>query len=95
MAIFIVSLDIQLQSGGVFNYGEAVINHAKYNIHLEAEANSFNVGDNNLLNSKADKPSIEVNRIKADIIGGDAVQCDHDVCPPKGALRPASNESNS
>lgn len=95
MAIFIVSLEIELQSGGVFNYGEIVINSAKNNIHMKAEANSFNVGDNNLLNSKADKSSIEVNRIKADIIGGNAVQCDHDVCPPKGTLQPASNESSS
>lgn len=95
MAVFIVSLGIELQSGGVFNYGEVVINCAKNNIHLEAEANSFNVGDNNLLDSKADKPSIEVNGIKADIVDGDAAQCYHDVCPPQGVLRPASSESSS
>lgn len=74
LSISIFSLNIKLQSGGVFNYSEIVVNCAKNNIHLESEDNSFNVGDNNLFYIEANKPSISVEGIRAGIIDGDAAK---------------------
>lgn len=73
MSICILNLNINLQSGGVFNYGEIVVNCAKNNINLESEDTSFNVGDNNFFYSVANKPSA-VEGISAGIIDSDAAK---------------------
>lgn len=74
MPICIISLNINLQSGGVFNYGEIVVNCAKNNIHLVSEDNSFNAGDNNLFYSEANKPRFSIEGIRAGIIDSDAAK---------------------
>lgn len=73
MSICILNLNINLQSGGVFNYGEIVVNCAKNNINLRSEDTSFNVGDNNFFYSVANKPSV-VEGINAGIIDSGAAK---------------------
>lgn len=73
LSLCILSLNINLQSGGVFNYGEIVVNCAKSNINLESEDTSFNVGDNNFFYSVANKPAV-LEGISAGIIDGDAAK---------------------
>ncbi|NPV73943.1 MAG: hypothetical protein HPY89_09225 [Pelotomaculum sp.] len=74
LALIIGGLNIEIQSGGIFNYGEIALNCAKSNIHQEADANSFCVGDGNLFYGTTDQPSVSVNGIITDIIDGDGAR---------------------
>lgn len=71
MAVIIGGLNIEIQSGGMFNYGDIAINCVKNNIHQEANANSFCVGDGNFFYGITDQPTNEINGIITDIIDGD------------------------
>lgn len=72
MAVIIGGLNIEIQSGGMFSYGEIALNCVKNNIHQEAEANSFCVGDGSFFFGITDQPTNQVNGIITDIIDGDA-----------------------
>gem|GEM_PF-1195685 len=74
MAIMIGGLTIDLQSGGIFNHGEIAVNCAKNNIHQEADANSFCVGDGNFFYGYTNQPSVSSNGIITDIIDSDAAK---------------------
>ncbi|NLI12893.1 hypothetical protein [Pelotomaculum propionicicum] len=74
LALIIGGLNIELQSGGIFNYGEIAINCARSNIHQEADANSFCVGDGSFFYGTTDQPSVSVNGVITDIIDGDAAK---------------------
>lgn len=74
MAIIIGGFTIDLQSGGIFNYGDIAVNSAKNNIHQEANANSFCVGDGNFFYGYTNNPTVSTNGIITDIIDGDAAK---------------------
>jgi len=74
LAVMIGGLTIDLQSGGIFNYGEIAVNYAKNNIHQEGNANSFCVGDGNFFCGYTNQPTVSTNGIITDIIDGDAAK---------------------
>ena len=85
MAVMIGGLTVALQSGGIFNHGEIAVNCARSNIHQEADANSFCVGDSNLFYGYTNQPSASVNGIITDIIDSDAAKALQEL----GDLQPA------
>lgn len=74
MAAIIGGLNIGIQSGGIFNYGDVAVNCAKNNIHQEANANSFCAGDGSFFYGVTNQPTAQINGIITDIIDGDAAK---------------------
>ena len=77
MSVIIGGLTVALQSGGIFNHGEIVLNCTGSNIHQEAAANSFCVGDGNFFYGYTNQPSVSANGIVADIIDGKTAEAVH------------------